>query len=303
MITVCDSALPTTATYPWPAQAGVAPALAITKRLTTYWPHTAVPCRLSVTLASPMAADTAMLVNLKLVKGWVNQALAVAGQHPKVTFTPTTPPHALPWAFLLDALCEELTQSLPTHLSTATLVRVQLDTLTGQVLTWQPDSTTPPSAVFPPPRSLPMHVLTRRYEFSAAHRLCNPAFDEDTNWAVFYECNNPHGHGHNYELEVMLAGDPDPTTGMLINLLDLDTLVQQHLVKPMDHKHLNHDVAFLAGTITTAETVAMACYHQLKPHLPAGVELYGVRLHESRNNAAEYYGQSLVDADVLPVPI
>jgi len=276
--------------------------LAITKGITAYWPDTSIPCRLLVSVASPLNAETAMLVNLKEVKVWMQAALgALAGQL-------NIPPHLnkptlLPWGQLLNALVAEMLTSLPTHLPQATLLRLRLDAMTGHSVLWQNPQPQPVLPPTPSLRSRPMHVLTRRYEFSAAHRLCSPHYDDDTNWAVFYECNNPNGHGHNYELEVMLAGDPNPATGMLINLLDLDALVQQHLVKPMDHKHLNHDVAFLQGTITTAETVAMACYHQLKPHLPESVMLYGVRLHESRNNAAEYYGQSLTQPEaLLPIP-
>jgi 6-pyruvoyltetrahydropterin/6-carboxytetrahydropterin synthase len=294
--------LPAATTLPWPALAGPCPALAITKRLVTAWPSTCLPCHVSLTLQAPMQPTTAMLANLKDVKQWLQQALVdVAPNLPAVLHHTT--PHTVPWAHLLAALAPTLQRSMAQHLPEAQLLRLTLDSLTGQQLTY----VTPHTEQQPPysPLRMPtMLILTRRYEFAAAHRLCNPSFDDATNWAVFYDCNNPHGHGHNYELEVLLAGEPDPNTGMIINLLDLDELVNTHLLRPLDHKHLNHDVPFLAGCITTAESVAMACYHQLAPQLPQDVTLYGVRLHESHNNAAEYYGQPLPQHQaVLPLAI
>jgi 6-pyruvoyltetrahydropterin/6-carboxytetrahydropterin synthase len=135
-----------------------------------------------------------------------------------------------------------------------------------------------------------MFILKRRYHFSAAHRLNNPAFSDDKNWAVFDKCNNPNGHGHNYELEVMIAGTPHPDTGMLMDLAVLDELVETHIVKLVDHKHLNLDVAMFKGINPTAENIAIVFYRQLQPFILAPARLHGVRLVESKNNAAEYYG-------------
>jgi 6-pyruvoyltetrahydropterin/6-carboxytetrahydropterin synthase len=136
----------------------------------------------------------------------------------------------------------------------------------------------------------PMFILKRRYHFSAAHRLSNPAFSDEKNWAVFDKCNNPNGHGHNYELEVMVAGSPYPDTGMLMDLAVLDALVETHIVKLVDHKHLNLDVAMFEGINPTAENIAIVFYRQLQPFILAPASLHGVRLVESKNNAAEYYG-------------
>lgn len=158
-----------------------------------------------------------------------------------------------------------------------------------------PDVT--PLAAEPGAAAAAMLLLTRQYEFSASHRLYNPALTAEENWATFLECNNPNGHGHNYTLEVMLAGEPDPVTGMILNVLVLDEVVKTLVVDPMDHKHLNYDVPFLQGEMTTAENVARVVFHRLAPHIPAPAWLYGVRLHESRSNSAEYYANPVA---VLP---
>lgn len=135
-----------------------------------------------------------------------------------------------------------------------------------------------------------MLYLSRRFEFAAAHRLYNPEFSDEKNWEVFRQCNNPNGHGHNYELEVTICGEPDPKTGMLINLLVLDEMVKAHLIQAVDHKNLNLDVDFLKEMIPTAENLAVAFWDQLAPLIPAPYRLHRLRLQESKKNATEYYG-------------
>jgi 6-pyruvoyltetrahydropterin/6-carboxytetrahydropterin synthase len=134
--------------------------------------------------------------------------------------------------------------------------------------------------------------LKRRYGFSAAHRLFNASFDDAKNWKVFEKCNNPNGHGHNYELELILSGPLDADSGMVVNILDLDQIVEEQLIEHVDHKHLNLDVPFLQGINPTAENLAIAFYERLHPLIPGKAVLVGVRLQESKNNLAEYYGQA-----------
>lgn len=144
----------------------------------------------------------------------------------------------------------------------------------------------------PSPRETkPNLYLTRRYEFSASHRLYNPAFPDEKNWEVFRECNNPNGHGHNYELEVTIQGSPDPRTGMLLDLGALDELVQERLIRHVDHKHLNLDVPFLQEVIPTAENIVYMFWRELSPAVPKTVRLHRLRLLESKNNVAEYQGE------------
>jgi 6-pyruvoyltetrahydropterin/6-carboxytetrahydropterin synthase len=135
-----------------------------------------------------------------------------------------------------------------------------------------------------------MIYLTRRFDFAASHRLFNPEFSDELNWEIFRDCNNPNGHGHNYELEVTIAGEADPKTGMLINILLLDEIVREQLIRHVDHKNLNIDVDFLQDIIPTAENICVVFWKQLAQHIPAPHQLYRLRLQESKNNFAEYYG-------------
>jgi len=133
-------------------------------------------------------------------------------------------------------------------------------------------------------------LFSRAYDFCASHRLENPALTDAENQALFGKCAYPNGHGHNYTLTVTLQGAPDPLTGMLIDMLELDTIVAQVLIDPMDHRHLNMDVPFLQGVNPTAENIVVACWNALDPHLPRHTKLYRLHLQETRNNAVAYYG-------------
>jgi 6-pyruvoyltetrahydropterin/6-carboxytetrahydropterin synthase len=143
-----------------------------------------------------------------------------------------------------------------------------------------------PSDVLAPPALL----LTRRVTFASAHVLRRGDWDEERNAAVFGSCARD--HGHNYVLEVSVTGQPDPETGMVLNLRDLDRLVREAVVDQVDHRHLNHDVPFLSGVVPTAENVALACWSRLEDHLyrsASGARLCRVRLTESENNVVEVW--------------
>lgn len=128
--------------------------------------------------------------------------------------------------------------------------------------------------------------VTRRERFNAGHRLYNPAFSEERNREVFGKCSNPGGHGHNYVLEVTLRGEVDPETGYLYDLGELSSLLAKLVLDDVDHRNLNTDVAWLDGTIPTAENLASAIWDRLDPHLPGGL-LHRVRVVETEKNAAE----------------
>jgi len=128
-------------------------------------------------------------------------------------------------------------------------------------------------------------TLTRSYEFAASHRLDSPALSPQENLEVFGKCNNAAGHGHNYLLEVTVAGEPDPTTGMILNMDDLDRLVAELVVDRYDHKNLNVDIPEFQGKVTTSEIVALEIFDRLKHRLPAKLER--VRLHETARNVFE----------------
>ncbi len=122
--------------------------------------------------------------------------------------------------------------------------------------------------------------VTRRVEFSAAHFYHNPSFSAEENRRVFGKCNNPQGHGHNYVLEVTVAGEPDPDTGMVLDLKDLKDLLEKEVMERMDHRHLNYEVPELAGQIPTCENIAAVIWRLLEPRITKG-QLDRVRLYES----------------------
>lgn len=125
--------------------------------------------------------------------------------------------------------------------------------------------------------------------FSAAHRLFNPDFSDAKNEAVFDKCNNFYGHGHNYYLEVTIAGEPNPETGYVIDLKKLKKIIMDEIIRKVDHKHLNFDVPFLEGIIPTVENLCLAFWKILKEKLPAG-QLYKIKIYETDDSFCEYYG-------------
>jgi 6-pyruvoyltetrahydropterin/6-carboxytetrahydropterin synthase len=133
--------------------------------------------------------------------------------------------------------------------------------------------------------------VTRKVEFSAAHYYHNPAFSAEENKRVFGKCSNLHGHGHNYVLEVTVAGEPDPATGMVLDLKELKDILQREIVDRMDHRHLNHEVPELAGKIPTCENIAAVIWNLLEPNIKQG-RLDRVRLYESADLFADCTAES-----------
>jgi len=129
--------------------------------------------------------------------------------------------------------------------------------------------------------------LTRKYHFCTAHRLHSNQLSDEENRQIFGKCNNPHGHGHNYYLEVTVSGDPDPVTGMIINLADLDEVVGRQIVKRFDHKNLNLDTEEFRELNPTSENVVKVIWDLLAPELPG---LYKIGLYETEKNYFEYTG-------------
>jgi 6-pyruvoyltetrahydropterin/6-carboxytetrahydropterin synthase len=133
--------------------------------------------------------------------------------------------------------------------------------------------------------------LGRRYRFSASHRLHSLHLSEEENCSVFGKCNNPHGHGHNYVLEVSLSGNVDPATGMIANLADLDAFVGHQVLEEFDHKSLNEDVAAFRDKVPTTENLCIEIYQRLKSFPEAKLERISVQ--ETGNNSFEYAGEDL----------
>lgn len=135
-----------------------------------------------------------------------------------------------------------------------------------------------------------MVYITRKESFSASHRLFNPGWSDEKNYAVFGKCANPNGHGHNYEIEVTVAGVPPKETGMVMDLKRLSDIINEEIIERVDHKHLNLDVDFLGGIIPTAENMAIEFWKILSRKITEG-KLYSIRLYESGNNFVEYRGE------------
>jgi len=139
-----------------------------------------------------------------------------------------------------------------------------------------------------------MIVLTRRATFSASHYYWNPSWSQDQNEAVFGRCSNRNGHGHNYTLEVTVAGEPDAVTGFVVDLKWLKDVMEREVLAAYDHRHLNLEVPeFAVGKmIPTTENIAVAAWKRLEPVVAAagGARLNRVRVYEIAEIFAEYRG-------------
>lgn len=133
--------------------------------------------------------------------------------------------------------------------------------------------------------------ITRRVEFSAAHVCRDAALTEEENRRLYGEAANPHGHGHNYVLEVTLAGDPDAKTGMVFDLKELKAILNQEVVEPMDHRFLNHEVPPFDKVVPTVENITVEIWNRLAPRLKREqVRLHAVRLYETEDLYVDYWG-------------
>jgi 6-pyruvoyltetrahydropterin/6-carboxytetrahydropterin synthase len=129
-------------------------------------------------------------------------------------------------------------------------------------------------------------TFTRRYHFSASHRLDCAALSPEENRDVYGKCNNPYGHGHNYRLEVSVRGPVDRATGMVINMADLDAMVGKSVVERFHLANLNTDALF-RQEVPTTENLCRAIYRLLAGELPEG-KLDRIRIEETENNFFEY---------------
>lgn len=145
---------------------------------------------------------------------------------------------------------------------------------------------------------MPTVYVTRKTRFSAAHRYHRPEWSDERNHQVFGPCSNAHGHGHNYVLEVTVAGAVDSRTGFSVNLAVLDGVLRDRVVVPLDHRHLNYDIARFApgGQIPTTENLAAWIWEQLQGSC-TGATLVRLRLHEDETLYVDYFGP---DADAPP---
>jgi len=134
-----------------------------------------------------------------------------------------------------------------------------------------------------------MVEVTQSFEFSASHRLHVHAFTDEQNRAVFGKCNNPRGHGHNYQVEVTIKGLPDPATGCLMPLPAFESIVKSRVIDHFDHKHLNDDTPEFADINPSVENIAMVIWRLLESQL-SPARLARIRVWETPKTYAEYSG-------------
>lgn len=137
---------------------------------------------------------------------------------------------------------------------------------------------------------MPIVTVTRRLHFNAAHRVYNPALSDDENQELFGKDANPHGHGHNYVLDVSVTGPVEERTGYVIDLVRLKRLVQREVIDQIDHRNLNIDVPFMRDTIPTTENIVVAMWRILEPAVEPG-RLSKLVLWETPNNRVDYDGR------------
>jgi len=232
------------------------------------------------TVSGPVDPRTGMVTNIKDVKAALRKVLGdydhrdLNHDHPAFAGTvPTT-----------ERVLEKVFAALAGEIGHGRLDRVRLfESEDACYEAHHPDSPLSPS------RRKDTMLITRRYTFSAAHRLHSPHLSEAENREAFRECNNPNGHGHNYTLEVTVQGEVDPATGLAANHLHLDGAVRSEVVDRYHYRHLNDDLPEFADAVTTSENIVRIIWNILEKRLGEGV-LYRIRLAETRDNYFEYYG-------------
>jgi 6-pyruvoyltetrahydropterin/6-carboxytetrahydropterin synthase len=140
-------------------------------------------------------------------------------------------------------------------------------------------------------------VITRKVEFSASHVCRNPQLSEAENQRLYGLAANPHGHGHNYVVEVSLLGRPDPVTGMVLDLKELKEILNREIVEPYDHRFLNHEVPPFDHIVPTTENIARDIWSRLDPVLASqGRHLHAVRVWETDDLYVDYFGEPACSA-------
>jgi 6-pyruvoyltetrahydropterin/6-carboxytetrahydropterin synthase len=134
--------------------------------------------------------------------------------------------------------------------------------------------------------------ITRREHFNAAHKLWVESWTDEQNIERFGKCANPNWHGHNFNLFVTVKGTPDPVTGLIVDLKELSLMIRELVTTKIDHQNINLDVTFMKGIMPSTENLAIAIWQQLEGPIAAkGGTLHRIKLYETENNYAEYYGE------------
>ncbi len=220
---------------------------------------------LSIQITGQVQADTGMLVNIKRIDHVVRAIAAPAVTIPKGGGIQPIRPE-----FVLADLFNRCTAALAPYTVSA---------LTLNLSPWMYYQTCG--------GEIPMIRMAQRFEFSAAHRLHNPSLSAEKNRELFGKCNNPNGHGHNYELEIVIGGTPQAQSGQIMPLLEFQRLVNQHVISVFDHKHLNMDCPEFAALNPTVENIAQVIFSKIREVFPPGVKLLAVKVWETPKTCCE----------------
>jgi 6-pyruvoyltetrahydropterin/6-carboxytetrahydropterin synthase len=240
----------------------------------------------AITVAGEVDKQSGIVVNIteidKALKSNVISVLDGTFLNKQVSFFQTNPPTT---ENITRFVRQELDTKLPVQ---SELVKVHVSESETLWSTWEssrPDEHNKPT-------TMGAVQLTRKYDFSAAHRLHSNNLTADENIALFGKCNHPNFHGHNYDIEVTLAGTPDPVSGMLYDLGKLDSIVSEHVLLPMDHRNLNLDIQEFADINPTSEMLAVVIWNRLSKHIPTSGDpkLAKVLVRETARNEFEYSG-------------
>jgi 6-pyruvoyltetrahydropterin/6-carboxytetrahydropterin synthase len=137
-----------------------------------------------------------------------------------------------------------------------------------------------------------MMLITRKFHFSASHRVFNPNLSDAENMKIYGKCSSPNGHGHNYVMEVSVSGDIDTATGFVMDLTELKSIVEKNIIEKVDHKNLNVDVEFLAGVLPSTENLAVKFWDEIEKSVNTNSrKLFSIKLEETVNNSVEYRGK------------
>jgi len=218
---------------------------------------------LEATVAGHVDPPTGMVVNIKRIDDILDQVIVDACDGKSLNDEVSFFKSELPTVENILRFCrEQIIPALPAEVSLTEIKLEETPNLYGE---WH--------------EKTQMTTLTRTYEFAAAHRLHSNALSSEVNEELFGKCNNPSGHGHNYVLEVTVTGQPDPQTGMLVDLGRLDEVVNAEVVDRYDHKHLNLDLPEFADKPSSSENIVSEIWSRLDGKLPA--KLQRVRLFET----------------------
>jgi 6-pyruvoyltetrahydropterin/6-carboxytetrahydropterin synthase len=137
-----------------------------------------------------------------------------------------------------------------------------------------------------------MVYVTRKERFNAAHRLFRPEYSDEENMAVFGKCSNPNWHGHNYTLWVTVNGEVNKETGFVVDLKKLSQIINEKVIEIVDHRNINLEVPFMKGKLASTENLAIGIWNELYEEIRRqGALLHCVKVEETENNNAEYFGE------------